>query len=95
MEAAVISPNYMTQTPDTQLQQLVRLSVRFSCSLNILQVCYNSNGYNFRKINLDEVFKDISSETLAGLVRKYEMDFQMCGYEATLAELRRMIDKTG
>ena len=85
----------MTQTPYTQLQKLVRLSVRFSCSLNILQVCYNSNGYHFRKINLDEVFQDVSSETLAGLVRKYEMDFQMCGYEATLAELRQMIDKSG
>ena len=85
----------MTQTPDIQLQQIVLLTVRFPCSLNILQVYYNSNGYHFRKINLDEVFQDVSSETLAGLVRKYEMDFQMCGYEATLAELRQMIDKTG
>ena len=41
------------------------------------------------------MFQDVSSETLAGLVRKYEMDFQMCGYEATLAELRQMIDKSG
>ena len=85
----------MTQTPDIQLQQIVRLTVRFPCSLNILQVYYNSNGYHFRKINLDEVFQDVSSETLAGLVRKYEMDFRMCGYEATLAELRQMIDKSG
>ena len=85
----------MTQTPDIQLQHIVRLTVRFPCSLNILQVYYNSNGYHFRKINLDEVFQDVSSETLAGLVRKYEMDFQMCGYEATLAELRQMIDQSG
>ena len=82
----------MTQAP----AHLARLTVRFPCSLIIvLQVYYNSNGYHFRKINLDEVFQDVSSETLAGLVRKYEMDFQMCGYEATLAELRQMIDQSG
>ena len=87
--------SHFSQLHDPSSSSARTVDCSFSFSLNILQVYYNSNGYHFRKINLDEVFQDVSSETLAGLVRKYEMDFQMCGYEATLAELRQMIDKSG
>ena len=46
----------------------------------------------FSKINLGKVFRGVSSEVLEGLLRKYELDFRICGYDETLAEFKALID---
>ena len=46
----------------------------------------------FSKINLDKVFNGVPSDVLEGLLRKYEMDFRICGYSETLAEFKALID---
>ena len=46
----------------------------------------------FSKINLDKVFDGVPTDVLKGLLRKYEMDFRICGYSETLAEFKALID---
>ena len=49
------------------------------------------NHFFYRKLNLTEVFKDVKSNVIGGLIQKYEMDFKLCEYEETLKELRNLL----
>ena len=48
----------------------------------------------FSKINLEKAFRGLSSHVLEGLLRKYELDFRICGYDETLEEFKALIDST-
>ena len=47
----------------------------------------------FRKLNLDKVFKAVSSQTLRGILEKYKLDFLLCGYQETLSDMYKLVEQ--
>ena len=39
------------------------------------------------------MFNGVPPDVLEGLLRKYELDFRICGYSETLAEFKSLIDE--
>ena len=37
------------------------------------------------------MFRGVPSQVLEGLLRKYELDFRICGYDETLAEFKALM----
>ena len=40
--------------------------------------------------NVKEIFTNISSTVISGIIKRYYMDFKICGYEETLQQLETL-----
>ena len=48
------------------------------------------NALLYSSLDVDRIFGNSSLADIRGIIRRYEMDFRVCGYDDTLAELLQL-----
>ena len=43
-----------------------------------------------RQTDIGQIFRNISSTVISGIIKRYYMDFKICGYEETLQQLETL-----
>ena len=69
---------------------IVFRSILETAGLGWVAPSHQNDRGSHQGIKIKEIFTNISSTVISGIIKRYYMDFKICGYEETLQQLETL-----